>query len=107
MDASQYLQVYDTDLIYSWTPREFKNFIKGARLRDIDRLESSAIGAMFNARASNGGRMTAKKLFDADKARKQIDSVEGKGEAKKDLTRYHAAKAAMKNYRPQGMKKGG
>lgn len=107
VDASHYLQVYDTSTIYSWTPREFKNFIKGARLRDIDQLESVAIGAMFNANAANGKRVTLKKLFNADEARKQINSVEGKKELGKDLTRYHAAQAAMKAYRPQSLKKGG
>lgn len=101
--------MYDVDIIYSWTPREFKNFIKGARLRQIDEHERDSISALFNAVAQNSKKknLKPKDIFDSEKARKQIDSVESVKEPEKYLGRYHAAQAAMKAYRPQKGSKGG
>ena len=108
MDASHFLGVYDTEQIYSWSPREFKNFIKGARLRQIDGYELSAANALFIAKAQNGKKRTGlKDLYDADKARKQIDSVEGKKEDALDLTRYRKAQEAMKAWKANPIQKGG
>lgn len=108
MDAARYLQVYDIDTIYSWTPRQFKNFIKGAQLHETDLWEREAAGALFTASASNSKKkVRLKDLYDGDKMRNQILSVEGKKEPEKYLGFYNRAKAAMKNYRPQNGKKGG
>lgn len=108
MDAAQHLQVYDVDTIYSWTPREFKNFIKGARLRKIDEFELSAANALFTASAQNTRKkkLTLKDIYDAEKARKEIET-DGKKVEPLNLDRYRRAQAAMKAYRPQGMQKGG
>src|SRR5690606_37816265 len=57
-DCSHYLQVYDLDLIYSWTPREYRNFLKGANLRMIDEWER----IVYNAVLSGGiSRSTEKR----------------------------------------------
>lgn len=108
MDAARYLHVYDIDTIYSWTPRQFKNFIKGAQLHETDLWEREAAGALFTAKASNSKKKVGiKDLYDGEKMRNQILSVEGKKAPEKYLGRYHAAQAAMKAYRPQNGKKGG
>lgn len=60
--------------MYSWTNREYQNFLKGAHLNEIDELEKFSIGAMFNARANNEKRVNTKKLFNAEKLRKKIMS---------------------------------
>ncbi|WP_230301421.1 MULTISPECIES: hypothetical protein [Peribacillus] len=79
--------------------------MKGASLREIDNLESLSIAAMFNARASNAKRMTAKKLYDADKARKQLEtSAEDK---EKDIERSMRFNEAFKGFKPQFRTKGG
>lgn len=106
MDAAHYLGVYDLETIYSWTPRQFNNLIKGARLREVDEIERSAMAAMFNARAANG-KVTVKKLFDAEKARRQVLSVDNKKQEAVNLDRYYAMKKAKGYDRPQNSKKGG
>lgn len=97
------------DLIYSWTPREFKNFIKGAQLRRIDALEMLAVQAMFSANAANARRLKLKDLYDAEKARRNLENGLNETKPALDLDRYRKAQAAMKAYRPQNsnMKKGG
>lgn len=109
VDAAYYLEVYDTSAIYSWTPREFKNFIKGAQLRKIDAFELAAVQAMFTANASNAKRLKLKDLYDAEKARRDLEKGGKAKEAPLDLTRYRKAQDAMKAYRPQksNLEKGG
>lgn len=108
MDAARYLQIFDIDTIYSWTPRQFKNFIKGAQLKETDLWEREAASALFAARATNSKKsVKLKDLYDGEKMRNQILSVGGKKEPEKYLGRYQAAQAAMKAYRPQNGKKGG
>lgn len=81
--------------------------MKGAQLREADNWEREAANAFFTAKASNSKKTSIKELYDGDKARKEILADSKKEPVKKDLTRYHAAKAAMKNYRAQGSTKGG
>lgn len=64
--------------MYSWTNREYQNFLKGAYLFEADELERFSIAAIFNARAANEKRITSKKLFNADKVRKKINKDESK-----------------------------
>ncbi|KAA0956628.1 hypothetical protein FQ085_11585 [Planococcus sp. ANT_H30] len=107
IDAAYHLQVYDADVIFSWSPREFKNFVKGAQLRRIDEFEMSAVQAMFGAKANNAKRLKLKDLYDSDKARKDLEGGNNaKGETL-NLERYRKAQAAMKSYRPQQLEKGG
>ncbi|WP_164670968.1 hypothetical protein [Virgibacillus doumboii] len=107
-DAAHYLQVYDIDLIYSWTPREFKTLVKGAQHREIDEFERMARNAMFNRYANNNKHAREKKMFDADKARKRLDQGDkGYKDSKViDFTRYRKAKKAMQQYLSK-QKKGG
>ncbi|MDX1807678.1 MAG: hypothetical protein R3267_11695 [Paenisporosarcina sp.] len=93
------LEIYDTEVIYSWTPREFKNFIKGVQLRKIDLYELSAISAIFNAKVKSKKSVKLKDIYDAEKARKEIIKGVTK-ESGLHLDRYLKAKEAMKNYKP-------
>lgn len=90
--------MYDTDLIYSWTPREFRNFTKGAQLRTIDSYELSAIQAIFNAKVKSKKRVKLKDIYDAEKARKDLISPAKPVEL--NLERYKKAQAAMRSYKP-------
>lgn len=97
-DCAQFLQVYDLDLIYSWTPREFKNFMDGAQLRRVDEHEGMALQAMMQRYANNAKRAKVKDMFDADKARKIVLNG-GQAEKGYDLTLYRKAKKAMQNWK--------
>lgn len=107
VDAAYYLQVYDADTIFSWTPKEFKNFIKGAQLRQIDDYELSAYQALYIEMAHRSKRPKIKDLYDAKKARERLEGGGSEKKAPRDLTRFRNALAAMKNYRPQVTEKGG
>lgn len=99
MDAAQYLSVYDADLIFSWTPREFKNFVKGARLREIDMYELNAANALFTAKAQNSRRkVSLKDLYDGDKVRKQLLTDENDKEKAFDPTLHREAVKSMRNW---------
>lgn len=97
-DCAQYLQVYDLDLIYSWTPRELRIFLEGAQLRRVDEHEGMALQAMMQRYANNAKRAKVKDMFDADKARKIVLNG-GKAEKGYDLTLYRKAKASLKNWK--------
>lgn len=45
-------------------------------LRNVDELEKLSILAIFNAKASNAKKVSPKKLFNADKMRKDITKKE-------------------------------
>lgn len=109
MDAAQYLQIYDTNIIYSWTPREWKNFLKGAKLRNVDEQELLATGALFNVKAKGlKGSVSVKKIFDAEKSRKAIVNEESKKEKTVvHLDRWKKAQEAMKSYGAMSIEKGG
>lgn len=93
--------MYDIDLIYSWTPRQFKNFIKGAQLRTVDEYELAAAIGLFTAKASNSKkRLKLKDIYDADKVRKNMEKSNSKKNEVLSLDRYKKAKEAMKNYSP-------
>lgn len=108
VDAAHHLQVYDPGIIYSWSPKEFKNFIKGAQLRKIDEFEMSAANALFTASAQNTKKkkLSLKDIYDAEKARKEIESGGAKPKSF-NLDNHRKAMASMKTYSPQAMKKGG
>jgi protein tyrosine/serine phosphatase len=110
VDASRFLGVYDIELIYSWTPREYKNFIKGAKHREIDTLENEAISALFHRKASSEKRITLKKLFDADKAHKRLENNDNNYKDSRDVAvkqkQYKRMKQALKGYAPTFTKGG-
>lgn len=64
-------------------------------LRDIKRYEDMAVQAIMYARAANEKRVDVKKLFNADKAKRQILKQE---EPEKDFTRFDKAQKAMQNF---------
>lgn len=96
--------MFDTELILSWTPREYSAFVKGAQHREIDEYERLAKGAMFHRFALNAKRATEKKMFDADKARKRLEKGSKKWKDSKepivDRTRYIRMKEALEGFTP-------
>ncbi|MEH6941531.1 hypothetical protein [Bacillus sp. JJ722] len=69
------MDVYDIDLIDSWTPNEYKAFIKGAQLRIVDEYDNMARMALFYRVANNKKKLNVQKdLFDAETARKRIEN---------------------------------
>lgn len=91
----QYLNITDFDSLYSLDLREWNNMLKGAMLRDIKAYEDMAVQAIFTARAANEKRVDVKKLFNADKAKRQILKQE---EPVKDFSRFDKAQEAMKGF---------
>ncbi|WP_111289982.1 hypothetical protein [Bacillus safensis] len=72
--------VYDNDLIMSWTPNEYKRKLKAAKLREIDEIERMTINAMFHRYALNAKSVKPSKMFDAEKARADLErDVTGNG----------------------------
>lgn len=94
------LGIYDVDLIYSWTPRQFKNFVKGSQLRVIDSYELAAASAIFNAKVKGKKKIKLKDVYDSEKARTSINNPSAKKDESFSLERYRKAKEAMKGYSP-------
>jgi len=89
-------------VIYSWTPREFKNFIKGAKLRRIDSLELCAVQALFTGKVKNAKKkIKLKDIYDADKARKEFEKTMShkKTPPKQDSGKYNTIKESMRSYK--------
>ncbi|RIJ64091.1 hypothetical protein D1606_11945 [Rummeliibacillus sp. POC4] len=76
--------------------------MKGAMLRDVKNYEDMAVQAIFTARAQNEKRVNVKKLFNAEKVRKQILNNESQVAEEKDFTLFRKAKEAMKKYKIGG-----
>ncbi|MFT4415325.1 hypothetical protein ACLM5H_15800 [Fredinandcohnia humi] len=91
-------------MILSWTPREYRAFIKGAQHKEIDEYERMAKSAMFNRYAMNAKRASEKKMFDADKARKRLDNESKNWKDSRDVTlqqiRYKRMKKALEGFTP-------
>nr|WP_309101683.1 hypothetical protein [Fredinandcohnia onubensis] len=96
-------------MILSWTPREYRAFIKGAQHREIDEYERMARSAMFNRYAMNAKRASERKMFDAEKARKRLneDNANWKNSRDMDMKRLLKLNEAFKGFTPQFRKKGG
>ncbi|MGG3573901.1 hypothetical protein ABES80_15705 [Bacillus gobiensis] len=96
------MQVYDTELILSWTPNEFWAFLRGSRHRQADEIEMLAKAAMFNRYAQNAKQASERKMFDADRAHNRIEKdMKNWKEAREpvvSLEKYRKAKAALKEY---------
>ncbi|EMI15179.1 phage protein [Bacillus stratosphericus LAMA 585] len=79
-DAARWMGVYDNDLIMSWTPNEYKRKLKAAKLREIDEIERMTINAMFHRYANNAKKVKPSQMFDAQKARTELErDVTGNG----------------------------
>ena len=92
----QYLNIVDNDVLYAMTPNEYNRKMKGAMLQDVKRYEDMAVQAIFNANAANGKKVTSKKLFDGDKARKNILNPKKQEKENRDYTYLQRAMASMK-----------
>ena len=103
--------VYDIELIYSWTPREFRNLLRGAQLRDVDGREKDARLAMAIGYAQNAGKKAReKRIYDAKKARRLIkQGREGWQDAKeRDMENIKRLKDSLKDFNPaEHFKEGG
>lgn len=103
------MQIYDVELIMSWTPNEYKAFKKGALLQVIDEYDNMARMAVFHRIASNKKKLNvAKDLFDAKSARDRIANGDKawKESKKIDTTRHAKAQEAMKKWAENLNKKG-
>lgn len=72
-DAARWMGVYDNDLIMSWTPNEYKRKLKAAKMREIDEIERMTINAMFHRYANNAKKVKPSQMFDAQKARAELE----------------------------------
>ncbi|WP_226639330.1 hypothetical protein [Priestia flexa] len=103
-DCARYLGVYDIELILSWTPNEYRAFIKGAQHREIDEYERMAKAAMFNRYATNAKKANEKKMFDAKQARKRLEENDSRWKESREPSlnqkRYKRMKQALEGFVP-------
>ncbi len=101
--------MYDQDLLYSWTPKEFRNRLKGAHLRNIDQYEYMAKSAMANAYAQNAGKKAKeKKIFDKQKAISLMErDMKWQNAKEKDMSRIRKLTESLKGFKPEFRKRGG
>lgn len=103
------MQIYDVDLIMSWTPNEYQAFKKGALLQVIDDYENMTRMAVFHRIAANKKKLNVTKdLFDAKSARARVLKGDNtwKESKKIDTTRHTKAQEAMKKWAENLNKKG-
>ncbi|MGG3625535.1 hypothetical protein ABES25_18510 [Bacillus gobiensis] len=97
------MQVYDTELILSWTPNEYRAFLRGAKHREADQIEMLTKAAMFNRYAQNAKQASERKMFDSERAHKRIErDMKNWKEVREpvvSLKRFRKAKASLKEYR--------
>ncbi|MDA1478359.1 hypothetical protein [Bacillus changyiensis] len=112
MNAARYLNIHDPELILSWTPHEYKLFLRGAQYRQIDEIEMMTQNAMFHRYALNKkGQVSPKKMFNADKARRMVDQEkDGWREARDigpDLEALRRMKKSLAGFQLNFTQKGG
>lgn len=97
------LNVHDIELIESWTPRQYNNFIKGAQHRRIDEYEYAARSAMMQRKAQNEKKLRETDLFNAERARKNIDNNQSEEERIKKMVELNKQiKGFQPDFRPKG-----
>lgn len=104
-DSARYLNIYDIDLILSWTPHEYLLLRKGAQHRIIDEYDRMADNAMAMRYANNAKRAKKKSIFDAEKARRKLET--GQDYDLKEMKRMSRLNKSLKGFTPQFRKKGG
>jgi hypothetical protein len=97
-------------LIYSWTPREYRNFLQGSQLANIDRFErqvqSAWIAGIVSKQKRSRKEPPAKKYFDAEKARKEVLSGTNKTKPiELDFTNYNQMREELKTFNWQLVEK--
>ncbi|WP_264989063.1 hypothetical protein [Lysinibacillus piscis] len=97
-------------MIYSWSPREYRNFLQGAQLAKIDEYErqvqSAWIGGMVSKQKKSRKENPPKKYFDAEKARKEV--LSGTNNTKQmdiDFTLYDQMREELKTFNWQRVEK--
>jgi len=97
-------------LIYSWTPREYRNFLQGSQLANIDQFErqvqSAWIAGIVSKQKRSRKEPPPKKYFDAEKARKEI--LLGTNNTKQielDFTNYNQMREELKTFNWQPAEK--
>lgn len=92
------MNVYDTDLIMSWTPREFKLRMQAAQLREVDETERVLIAAILSGNvARSKERVSIQKVYNAKAIRSRILG-EDAPEKKKSYVRFEKAVQAVNNF---------
>lgn len=91
------------DLIYSWTPKEYRNFLQGSQLAKIDdferQVQSAWVAGIVSKQKKSRKEPPAKKYFDAEKARKEILSgTNNKQQVKLDFTLYDQMREELKTF---------
>lgn len=91
--------MYDPELILSWTPREYRAFLKGAEYARVDAYDLMAMNALFNRKAKSKKIRKFKDIFDLENAYKLIKNG-GKEEQEKprDPTLFQKATASLISY---------
>jgi hypothetical protein len=91
--------VYDPELVYSWEPWEYKAMRKGAAHRQVDDIDMHKNAAMFNRKAQNDKRVSAKQLFDSEKEHQKIERELGnKPKRIVNLEKHRKMKQDLKEY---------
>ncbi|WP_342535738.1 hypothetical protein MHI04_11025 [Lysinibacillus sp. FSL K6-1151] len=98
------------DLIYSWTPKEYCNFLQGSQLAKIDdferQVQSAWVAGIVSKQKKSRKEPPAKKYFDAEKARKEILSgIDNKQQVKLDFTLYDQMREELKTFNWQLVEK--
>lgn len=84
-------------MIYSWTPKEYSNRIKGAQLAKVDQTALQVDMAILTAAAQKAKRTPkAKKIYNADKIRKQI--LSGHKDKPLNFELFNKAKEAINKF---------
>lgn len=97
-------------LIYSWTPKEYRNFLQGSQLAKIDdferQVQSAWVAGIVSKQKKSRKEPPAKKYFDAEKARKEILSgTDNKQQVKLDFTLYDQMREELKTFNWQLVEK--
>lgn len=102
-ETARYLGIYDEEIFYRWTWREWDNRIKGASLAVIDQHERNVETAWVAGVSSNPGKNGKFKkptdFFDGTKARNVTLYGKSYGNKKKaDFTNYDKYKEGFANF---------
>lgn len=90
-------------LIYSWTPREYRNFLQGSQLAKIDEfdraIQAAWVAGIVSKQKRSKKEPPAKKYFDAEKARKEVLSdTNNTKQIELDFTLYDQMREELKTF---------
>lgn len=98
------------NLIYSWSPREYRNFLQGAQLAKIDdherAIQAAWIAGVVSKPKKSRKENPPKKYFDAEKARKEVlAGTKNEQQMKVDFTLYDQMREELKSFNWQLVEK--